>query len=636
MKLVYGLAFTVVLPVLLLTWAGATTDVILLPGLTSFPGGAAMVLVGVLLMCMGMMELMIHGKGLPMNAFPPPQYVHRGVFRILPHPIYTGFVLTAFGVAVLSGSASGLWLVAPVSTLACVALVMGYEREDLRRCFGDQIAPCLLQLPPERDDRPGFFERLSVYILVFIPWLILYEAFVHIGPPPDAVSAYLPFEEHIPVIEWTELFYGGSYLLVLLVPLVAPTSRVLRRFAVSGNLTTIVISLVFISVPLVAPPRPFIPQGWLGEWLMLERQYDSAAAAFPSFHVVWSVLSALALSKSFPKHSWWWWSLSTAISVSCITTGMHALVDVGAGFGAGLLFWNYDRLWNVLRNASEQMANSWKEWRLGRIRIIIHGAYSGLGAAVGLQLVGSLAGFDYVGHALFMAFCSLVGAGLWAQFVEGSPSLLRPFGYYGGVLGIILSSLVLSLLDRDVWPVLGAYAVAAPIIQALGRLRCLVQGCCHGRETSPNIGIRYTHPNSRVCRLANMTGVPVHATPLYSILWNVAVGIILARLWSLDMTVSLIVGLYLILSGLGRFVEEAYRGEPQTPMFGRLTLYQMMAIISVLAGAVVTTVPTSTTPLGMTFDIRMTGAALAFGALTWVAQGVDFPESTRRFSRLTQ
>ena len=29
----------------------------------------------------------------------------------------------------------------------------------------------------------------------------------------------------------------------------------------------------------------------------------------------------------------------------------------------------------------------------------------------------------------------LVGAGVWAQLVEGSPALLRPFGYYGGVVG---------------------------------------------------------------------------------------------------------------------------------------------------------------------------------------------------------
>ena len=34
------------------------------------------------------------------------------------------------------------------------------------------------------------------------------------------------------------------------------------------------------------------------------------------------------------------------------------------------------------------------------------------------------------------------------------------------------------------------------------------------------------------------------------------------------MSFSLIVGLYFILSGLGRFVEEAYRGEVQTKIVG--------------------------------------------------------------------
>src|SRR5579863_7491193 len=43
-----------------------------------------------------------------------------------------------------------------------------------------------------------------------------------------------------------------------------------------------------------------------------------------------------------------------------------------------------------------------------------------------------------------------------------------------------------------------------------------------------------------------------------------------------------------ILTGLGRFVEEAWRGEPQTPGFLRLRLYQWAAITSVIGGALMT------------------------------------------------
>jgi prolipoprotein diacylglyceryltransferase len=137
-----------------------------------------------------------------------------------------------------------------------------------------------------------------------------------------------------------------------------------------------------------------------------------------------------------------------------------------------------------------------------------------------------------------------------------------------------------------------------------------------------------------VCRLANLNNVPIHATPLYSILWNVFTVLILARLWSLHASLTLIAGLYLILNGLGRFVEEAYRGEPQTPILGRLRIYQWIAIASVVSGAVVTTVSTSSAIPNWQFSWIAVGAAAGFGFVTWFALGVDFPNSNKRFARL--
>jgi prolipoprotein diacylglyceryltransferase len=68
-------------------------------------------------------------------------------------------------------------------------------------------------------------------------------------------------------------------------------------------------------------------------------------------------------------------------------------------------------------------------------------------------------------------------------------------------------------------------------MQAIGRLRCLVNGCCHGRGTSPAIGIRITHERSRVTSMAELAGVPIHATQIYSILTNGFLGLLLLRLW---------------------------------------------------------------------------------------------------------
>jgi prolipoprotein diacylglyceryltransferase len=165
-------------------------------------------------------------------------------------------------------------------------------------------------------------------------------------------------------------------------------------------------------------------------------------------------------------------------------------------------------------------------------------------------------------------------------------------------------------------------------------MRCLIQGCCHGHEASPEIGIRYSHPRSRVCRLANLNGIPIHPTPVYSILWNLVIAFAVTRLWFVHASFGMIAGIYLILAGLGRFVEEAYRGEPQTPILGGLRLYQWIAILSVVAGPVLTALHATGVPAAPRFSWDSVLAGFGFGLFTWFALGVDFPDSNRRFARL--
>ncbi len=175
----------------------------------------------------------------------------------------------------------------------------------------------------------------------------------------------------------------------------------------------------------------------------------------------------------------------------------------------------------------------------------------------------------------------------------------------------------------------------APWLQSLGRLRCLVQGCCHGSEAPEGVGIRYWRSRSRVCTLAGLKGIPLHPTPLYSILGNVVIGVLLIRLWSLGAASGLIAGTYLMLAGVARFVEESYRGEPQTPMVGGLRIYQWMAVLSFACGIALTAIPGGH-PSGLEFtvDTRVLLGGALYGLLTGLAMGMDFPGSARRFARL--
>jgi hypothetical protein len=110
---------------------------------------------------------------------------------------------------------------------------------------------------------------------------------------------------------------------------------------------------------------------------------------------------------------------------------------------------------------------------------------------------------------------------------------------------------------------------------------------------------------------------------------------VLLRLLSLHCSVTLICGMYLVLSGIGRFVEEAYRGEPQTLILGGLRFYQWLAIGTVISGAVITTARNApVTPALSLVNVDLP-LALACGLAAWFVTGIDFPESSRRFARLT-
>ncbi len=88
------------------------------------------------------------------------------------------------------------------------------------------------------------------------------------------------------------------------------------------------------------------------------------------------------------------------------------------------------------------------------------------------------------------------------------------------------------------------------------------------------------------------------------------------------------------MAGLGRFVEEAYRGEVQTVIYGGLRLYQWTAIASVIIGIVFTMVHTDPVIIQPQFDWQLIYASLIGGVFTFFAMGVDFPGSNARFSRL--
>lgn len=614
-KLIYAIIFLILIPALLWFWAKYTQNIVVLPIIQSGVAGMTLIVAGGSLMLWAMFALRYYGKGLPMNAYPPPMFVTKGPYRLFRHPIYWGFGLLMIGYFAWSGSASGIWLVSPLTVLGMVALVLGHESIDLKRRFPDQSIRTVLDYPENKTESADLRDRLTSLFWVGSYLLICNFMIEQInGNVPPVFGGPLKL---IPVFENDFLLYL-SFIFLMLIPFLIKGKKELRDWEVSGFIA--LSYLAFIAFLFPAFGAQYFPV--MGSFLftvpvfllfislkVLLQQHTIFKALLAGF-VLFFVIIQLINSSSAILH------FTTSILIFLLSA--YSL-----------------QIWIFLKNTSEKIANSWKEWIFGKVRVINHGFYVGFGAFFGVLLAGILAGKEYALALLVFAVLVTIFSALWAQVIEGSTKLKRPFGYYGGLVGILFGSLAVWAMGLNAWVIIGVASVVMPWVQAIGRLRCLVNGCCHGSRTeNPIIGIRYSHPRSRVCNISGLKGELVHPTQLYSILWLFFVGILLITLWNKNISASFIFGLYLILTGLGRFVEEAYRGEAQTPHIKGLHLYQWTAIISVIIGIIMTVIRIEPAVISPGFSWESLGVAIICGFFIFFAMGVDFPFSNRRFSRL--
>ncbi|MDO4796146.1 MAG: prolipoprotein diacylglyceryl transferase [Brachymonas sp.] len=658
-KWAYGSLFTVLLPAVLVLWAWGLETAL---GLALWPlplpawAGGGLALLGLGLMIAAMRDLWVLGKGLPMNAFPPERLVHQSSYAWLRHPIYVGFVLLVAGVSVLAGSRAGFWIVAPMMALACAALVLGHEAPAMRRRFGAQVQrPVWLGLPladaASAGRRPGLARRLAATAVALGPWACVYALWAQLPAPINAHALRMPWElvlhAHLQgavsqaawvtyAMHLAVYVYSATYVLAVAAPVFLPSAQALRRYVISAWLATSIGFACMLLWPGSAALLP-MPQTGVAGWLaQMNRALDAAWLACPSFHMVWTTLAVLCLRMRFARCRWLWWALLATTGLSCVLTGSHAVVDVPAGVLLAWLCWQHLAVWAWLVRLCERLANAWDAVHIGPVRIINHAIWSALAAGVGLLLVAWLVGPGLLPWIAAVFGVAILAAGAWGYGLEGGGALSRPFGYYGFLLGAAASLLGVAACDWHAGAALmAAFACAAPLAQAIGRLRCLMQGCCHGRPVFSALGLCVRHPRSRVAALSHLRGVPIHPTQLYSIVGNIIIFAVLWRMWQTHVPGTCIAGSYLMLSSLARFVEEQYRGEVQTRTLAGLAVYQWLAVGVWLAGMVVSVLPAE--PVYKAAQLSAAGVALAVagGAVAAFLMSVDFPRSRARFSRLT-
>jgi phosphatidylglycerol:prolipoprotein diacylglycerol transferase len=243
-------------------------------------------------------------------------------------------------------------------------------------------------------------------------------------------------------------------------------------------------------------------------------------------------------------------------------------------------------------------------FKFGDFFLPTYGLLVATGFLLGLWVASRLAKRDgadpeeIVNLGVYCALAGIAGAKVlmfafdWTYYSRNpgeifSLSTLQAGGVFQG--GLVLALAVgLYYMRRKNLPFLATTDAFAPGIalgHAIGRLGCFAAGCCWGIECSRPWAVTFTDPVAE--RLfGTPLHRPLHPTQLYEAALEAIIFVILYRRFSPVRRPGSVIGLYLVLSSLGRFVVEFLRFHGQgNPFGGPLSVTQWIALILLAAGA---------------------------------------------------
>jgi phosphatidylglycerol:prolipoprotein diacylglycerol transferase len=247
-------------------------------------------------------------------------------------------------------------------------------------------------------------------------------------------------------------------------------------------------------------------------------------------------------------------------------------------------------------------------FHIGSYQQPTYGVMAALGLIVGLSVVFRLSrqqGLDpdkMWNLGMIAILSGIVGAKIllilndWGYYSQhpseifSVATLLQSGGVFSG--GLILAiALCFWYVRHSHIPFLRAADVFAPGIaigHALGRIGCFAAGCCWGAETTKPWGVVFTNPLA-----AQLVGTPLfkhlHPTQLYEMAAEIVNFVILYNLVGRKRFEGQVIGLYMFLYGIQRFIIEFFRGDPGRGeiLGGTLSGTQLIAIGLVIGGGAI-------------------------------------------------
>jgi phosphatidylglycerol:prolipoprotein diacylglycerol transferase len=195
---------------------------------------------------------------------------------------------------------------------------------------------------------------------------------------------------------------------------------------------------------------------------------------------------------------------------------------------------------------------------------------------------------------IYLIIAALVGAKLMLVAVDfdyfvSRPaellSLVRAGGvFYGGlILSVAVGLWLVRRYNLPVWTTADLFAPGIALGHVIGRLGCLLAGCCYGRPTDVPWAITFTDPVA-AANVGTPLGVPLHPTQLYDAGAELAIMILLLMTERRGRTFAgRTFWLYIVLYGISRFIVELYRGDERGTVAGLSTSQFISVIIVPLA-----------------------------------------------------
>ena len=200
--------------------------------------------------------------------------------------------------------------------------------------------------------------------------------------------------------------------------------------------------------------------------------------------------------------------------------------------------------------------------------LLVISLISTIGLVIGGHLLYGITNIKYM-YRLIIHFEKLKSFG---EFIDVIKTIFGGQVFYGGLIGFLITSYLCmkkkrlnSKLYYDI------FSFCIPLFHFFARIGCFLSGCCYGIESH----IGFTYHNSPIESANHVNRFPIQ---LVEATFNLGLFIFLYYLYKKDKMKDKLLGLYLLLYPIGRFIFEFFRGDEYRGFLFGLSTSQIISI----------------------------------------------------------